>query len=75
MAAANPNVCPAIASGIVAPNATNIVFYSPLTRCRSRRSGLSVIGIVMPVVGSSAPGSRHTPRSPILDPKEPVNGS
>src|SRR5580704_5247859 len=35
---------------------------SPLTRYRSRRSGLSVVGIVMPMVGSSAPGSRTPSR-------------
>ena len=43
-----------------------------LTRYRSRRSGLSVIGIAMPVVGLSAPGAGNIPRSPILDPKEPI---
>src|SRR5262249_21515222 len=32
-------------------------FCSPLTGYRSRRTGLFVIGIVMPMVGSSAPGS------------------
>ena len=67
MAAVNRDVT---ASGIVAPNASISFFCSHLTRYRSRRSGLSVIGIVMPIVGSSAPGYIH--RSRILDPKEPV---
>src|ERR1700730_9147292 len=45
-------------------------FCSHLTRYRPRRSGLSVIGIVMPIVGSSAPG--YSQRSRILHPQEPV---
>jgi hypothetical protein len=45
-------------------------FCSPATRYRSRSSGLSVVGIVMLMVGSSALGYIH--RSRILDPKQPV---
>jgi hypothetical protein len=48
-------------------------FCSHLTRYPSWRSGLSVIGIVMPIVGSSASGSRIYP--PIPHPRSERNGA
>jgi hypothetical protein len=72
MAAANLDACPAIVSGIVAPNATNLVLLFALDSipvskqrlvCRWHRNADGRLRCAW---------AKHILRSRILDPKEPV---
>ena len=71
MAAANPNVGPTIASGIVAPNATNLVLLFALDRIPVSTHRL-VCHWHRNADGRLVCRWKPIPRSRILDPKQPV---